>query len=40
MQKVIIALGLLIIITGIFWSELSKLPIGRLPGDIYKQRKF
>ncbi len=35
MQKVIIAVGLLIIIVGIFWSELSKLPIGRLPGDIY-----
>ena len=35
MQKVMIALGLLIIIAGIFWSELSKLPIGRLPGDLY-----
>ncbi len=34
MQKILVALGILILITGLAWPWLSKLPIGRLPGDI------
>ncbi len=33
MQKLLVVLGLLILIIGIAWPWLSKLPIGRLPGD-------
>ena len=34
MQKILIMLGILVLATGIFWPWISKLPIGRLPGDI------
>jgi len=34
MQKTIIYLGLLIVMVGITWPWLSKLPFGRLPGDV------
>lgn len=33
MQKTIIALGVVLIIVGLGWPWLSKLPLGRLPGD-------
>ena len=39
MQKVIIAIGLLILLIGISWPWLSKLPFGRLPGDIVIDRQ-
>jgi len=34
MQKILISIGLLIILIGIAWPWLSKIPFGRLPGDI------
>lgn len=34
MQKNLIIIGLVIIIVGLSWPWISKLPIGRLPGDI------
>lgn len=34
MQKVLIYLGISILVIGIFWPYLSKIPLGRLPGDI------
>ena len=34
MQRAFIIIGLLIVAIGIAWPWLSKLPIGRLPGDI------
>lgn len=34
MQKILIILGLIILVVGIAWPILGKLPLGRLPGDI------
>ena len=34
MQKTLIAIGILIVAIGLAWPYLSKLPLGRLPGDI------
>ena len=34
-QKIIIILGILFIIIGIFFPYITKLGLGRLPGDIY-----
>ena len=38
MQRVLIALGLLIALTGVLWPWLAKLPLGRLPGDVVVDR--
>ncbi len=37
-QRVLIGLGLLILIVGISWPVLSRIGLGRLPGDIVIQR--
>ncbi|MFO7813280.1 MAG: DUF2905 domain-containing protein [Pelovirga sp.] len=34
MQKILIITGLLVLIVGLLWPWLGKLPLGRLPGDI------
>lgn len=34
MQKTLIILGVSIVIAGLLWPWLSKVPFGRLPGDI------
>jgi len=34
MQKILIVLGFLVLAIGILWPWISKVPIGRLPGDI------
>ena len=39
MQKVLIVLGLLIVLVGLAWPWISKLPLGRLPGDIVVDRE-
>ena len=39
MQRLLIALGLLLLIAGLAWPWLSKLPWGRLPGDIVVERE-
>ena len=38
MQRFLIGLGLLILLAGIAWPLLSRIGIGRLPGDIMIQR--
>ena len=38
MQKIFIIAGVLLIIIGLGWPWLSKIPIGRLPGDIFIDR--
>jgi hypothetical protein len=38
MQRFLIGLGLVILIAGIAWPLLSRIGLGRLPGDILVQR--
>jgi Protein of unknown function (DUF2905) len=38
MSRLLIALGLLIFAAGVLWPLLTKLGLGRLPGDIVIQR--
>ena len=38
MQRLLIAIGLLILIVGIAWPVVSRLGLGRLPGDIVIHR--
>jgi hypothetical protein len=38
MQRLLISLGLLLAAIGLLWPWLSRLPIGRLPGDIVIDR--
>jgi uncharacterized protein HemY len=38
MQRLLIVLGLVILLAGIAWPWLSKLGLGRLPGDINIER--
>jgi hypothetical protein len=37
-QRLLIGLGLVILVTGIAWPLLSRIGLGRLPGDIMFQR--
>lgn len=39
MQRFLVLAGLLLLIAGIAWPWLSKLPFGRLPGDIHVVRE-
>jgi len=39
MQQLLITLGIILLILGMGWQLLSKLPLGRLPGDIYIERE-
>jgi hypothetical protein len=39
MQRLLIVLGALLLAAGLFWPWLSRLPFGRLPGDINIQRE-
>lgn len=34
-QKYLLLIGAIIILAGLFWPWLSKLPVGKLPGDIF-----
>lgn len=34
MQRVLIGIGLVLLVAGLLWPWLSKLGLGRLPGDI------
>jgi hypothetical protein len=38
MNRVLIVIGVLIALAGIFWKQISALPIFRLPGDIVLDR--
>lgn len=39
MQKILIVAGLVLLVTGLLWPWLGKLPLGRLPGDIVVDRE-
>ncbi|SEM72586.1 Protein of unknown function [Nitrosomonas marina] len=39
MQQLLITLGIILLIIGVAWPVLSKLPFGRLPGDIYIEKE-
>ena len=34
MQKILLILGISIVMAGLLWPWLSKIPFGRLPGDL------
>lgn len=34
MQKTLIIIGIVIVVIGVLWPWLGKIPLGRLPGDI------
>jgi hypothetical protein len=34
-QRLLIVLGLLLVVAGVAWPWLRRLPLGRLPGDIH-----
>jgi hypothetical protein len=38
LQRLLIGLGLVILVAGLLWPLLSKIGLGRLPGDIMYQR--
>jgi hypothetical protein len=38
MQRVLIILGFVLLLAGLLWPWLVKLPLGRLPGDIVIER--
>jgi hypothetical protein len=38
MQRLLITLGIAAVVAGLTWPVLSRLPIGRLPGDIVIER--
>ena len=38
LQKALIGLGLLLVLAGVLWPLLAKLPFGRLPGDLVVDR--
>jgi len=39
MQRLLIIIGLILLAAGLLWPWLSKLPFGRLPGDINIERE-
>ncbi len=38
MSRPLIALGIVLVLVGMLWPFLARLPLGRLPGDIVIQR--
>ncbi len=34
MRKALIAVGLIVLVIGLLWPWLGRIPLGRLPGDI------
>ncbi len=38
MQKLLIGLGVLLLVAGLTWPWLSRLPLARLPGDLRVER--
>lgn len=39
MQKFLVILGVALVLAGLAWPWLSRLPLGRLPGDIAYERE-
>lgn len=38
MRKLLVIVGLILVLAGLFWPWLGRLPLGRLPGDIVIER--
>jgi hypothetical protein len=38
MRKILIIIGLVVLLAGLLWPWLGKIPLGRLPGDIIISR--
>jgi hypothetical protein len=38
MRRILIALGVLLLLAGLLWPWLARLPFGRLPGDLVVDR--
>ena len=38
MQRILIGLGLALLVAGLLWPWLGRIPLGRLPGDILIER--
>ena len=39
MQRFLIVAGAVLLVAGLAWPWLSKLPLGRLPGDFFVERQ-
>ncbi len=39
MQRLLIIVGALTVVVGVLWPWLSRLPLGRLPGDFHVERE-
>ncbi|MEM7401410.1 MAG: DUF2905 domain-containing protein [Pseudomonadota bacterium] len=39
MNKILIYIGIFIVVIGVLWPLLTKLPIGKLPGDIIVKKE-
>ncbi|GIX23886.1 MULTISPECIES: DUF2905 domain-containing protein [Caldimonas] len=39
MQRWLILVGIVFVLLGLLWPWLSKLPLGRLPGDLHLERE-
>ena len=39
MSRLLIAIGVILVVAGLLWPWLSKLGLGRLPGDIIVRRE-
>jgi hypothetical protein len=37
-QRILIAVGLALVVAGLLWPWLGRLPLGRLPGDLAIER--
>lgn len=38
-SRILVTLGIILVVTGLLWPYLTKLGIGRLPGDIVVERE-
>lgn len=38
MQRLLVAAGLILVVVGLAWQHLARLPLGRLPGDLLIDR--
>jgi hypothetical protein len=38
MQRTVIVIGLVLLVGGLLWPWVSRIPLGRLPGDIIMQK--
>ena len=38
MQRTVIIIGLVLLVAGLLWPWVSRIPLGRLPGDIIMEK--